>query len=811
MSKLPVSIAVAFLFEVAAAFSAAAAGWHHIENLEHVERLPDGVELTAGASKVRITAFRDGIVRVRVAPRGTFGKDYSWAIVESPLPPPVRLEDRSNDLRLDTGRVIVIINKAPLLISFADPSGKVLLADEPALPMAWEGTRVQVWKKMPAEEYYFGLGDKPGPMNRRNHAYTMWNTDFFGWQESDDPLYKTIPFFIGLQKGSAYGLFFDNTYRSSFDFGKQSPDYFSFGADGGEINYYFMAGPKPKDIVGAFADLVGHTPLPPLWSLGYQQSRYSYYPESRAREIVQRLRSDKIPADVIYFDIDYQQGYAPFTVNREFFPHFEQMIADFRAQGMRSVLITDLHIKNDPHHGYAPYDSGIQDDVFVKNPDGSVYVGQVWPGASVFPDFTLTRVRDWWGGLYKNFVNMGVAGFWNDMNEPATFFTLSKTMPLDIVHRLDDGTMLDHRAVHNIYGMQNVRATRDGLLKLRPLERPFVLTRAAYAGTERYAATWTGDNSATWNHIGMSVPQIMSLGISGYAMVGADVGGFAGSPPVDLLTRWYELGVFYPIYRDHAAKGTADHEPWASGPEQETVRRKYIELRYRLLPYIYTSVEETSRTGVPLMEPVFLEFPDAQDYYGDDHAFFFGREFYVAPVVTEKVDAADVHLPPGEWYDFWTSAKHSSNEHIALHPSLSETPLYVRAGAVIPLQPVVQSTNEKPDGPLELLVYPGDNCRGTLYEDDGLTFAYLEGEYLRVNFSCQAASGAVTVSSRVVRNAFRPWWTNIKLTVFGVDAQPDGVRVGEKSIHDWKYDSATHSVTLVVPEALRDWTVQIAP
>lgn len=809
MSRLPERIAIASFLNSAVVFGALPAGWHHIENVQRVERLPDGVELTAGSAKVRITAFRDGIVRVRVAPQGGFAKDFSWAIVESADPPSVKVEDTTNEVRLVTARVTVIVHKAPLLIDFTDSSGKVLLADEPSLPMAWDGARVHVWKQMPAEEYYFGLGDKPGPLNRRNHAYTMWNTDFFGWQESDDPLYKTIPFFIGLQKGTAYGLFFDNTYGSSFDFGKQARDYFSFGAEGGEINYYFMAGPEPKRIVEGFADLVGHTPLPPLWSLGYQQSRYSYYPESRAREIVQRLRSDKIPADVIYFDIDYQQGNAPFTVNREYFPHFEQMIADFRAQGMRTILITDLHIKKDPEHGYAPYDSGVKNDVFVKNPDGAVYVGQVWPGASVFPDFTLTRVRDWWGSLYKNFVDMGVAGFWNDMNEPSVFLTLSKTMPLDTVHRLDDGTTLDHRAIHNVYGMQNVRGTHDGLLKLRPNERPFVLTRAAYAGTERFAATWTGDNSATWNHIGMSVPQIMSLGISGYAMVGADVGGFANSPPADLLTRWYELGVFYPIYRDHASKGTADHEPWASGPEQEEIRRKYIELRYKLLPYIYTSVEGTSRTGVPLMEPVFLEYPDAQDYYGDDHAFLFGRDLYVAPVVTEKVDAEEVHLPPGDWYDFWTSAKHSSTEHISLHPSLSETPLYARAGAIIPMQTVVQSTNEKPNGPLELRVYPGDNCHGTLYEDDGVTFAYQKGDYLRVNFSCQASSGGVTVSSNLEKNAYRPWWTSVRLTVFGIGSQPNEVHIGNQPVNDWRYDSQTHSVTLTVPDALRDWTVRI--
>jgi alpha-glucosidase len=421
------------------ASNAMAAGWQHIGNVQRVEKLPDGVELTAGSSKVRITLFRDGIIRVRLAPQGSFPKDFSWAIVESAEPPSLKIEDGNSELRMTAGRIVVIVNKAPLLISFADSAGKVLLADEPSLPMAWNGTYVHAWKRMPPEEVYYGLGDKPGPMNRRNHAYTMWNTDFFGWQESDDPLYKTIPFFIGLNKGTAYGLFFDNTYRSSFDFGKESPNYLSFGAEGGELNYYFIAGPEPKRIVQQFTGLVGRTPLPPLWSLGYQQSRYSYYPEARAREIVQTLRDKKIPADVIYFDIDYQQGNAPFTVNREYFPHFEKMIADVRAQGMRTVLITDLHIKKDPDHGYAPYDSGMKEDVFVKNHDGSLYVGKVWPGDSVFPDFTLTRVRDWWGGLYKNFVDMGVAGFWNDMNEPATFQTLSKTMPLDNQHRLDDG------------------------------------------------------------------------------------------------------------------------------------------------------------------------------------------------------------------------------------------------------------------------------------------------------------------------------------------------------------------------------------
>lgn len=809
MSHLARWIAVTLLFLTLHVSNLAATGWQHIGSVQRVERLEDGVELTAGSAKLRITGFNDGIIRVRLAPQGSFPKDCSWAVIESPNPPLIKIEDSKTELRMTAGRVVVVVKKSPLLVTFADAAGNVLLADEPSLPMAWNGPYVHVWKHMPLEEDYFGLGDKPGPMNRRDHAYTMWNTDFFGWQESDDPLYKTIPFFIGLLKGTAYGVFFDNTYRSSFDFGKESRDYFSFGAEGGELNYYFIAGPEPKKIVEDYTALVGRTPLPPLWSLGYQQSRYSYYPEAEARKIVHTLREKRIPADAIYLDIDYQQGYAPFTINREYFPTFEKMIEDFRTQGMRTVLITDLHIKKDPNHGYFPYDSGIKQDVFVKNPDGSVYVGKVWPGDSVFPDFTLTRVRDWWGGLYKNFVDMGVAGFWNDMNEPSVFETPTKTMPLDVRHRLDDGTVLDHRAIHNVFGMENARATHDGLLKLRPNERPFVLTRAAYSGTERYAATWTGDNSATWNHIGMSVPQIMSLGISGYAFVGADVGGFAGSPPVDLLTRWYELGVFYPMFRDHAAKGTEPHEPWANGPEPEAIRKRFIELRYKLLPYIYTAMEETSRTGVPLMEPVFLEYPTDEASYGEDHEFLFGRDLFVAPVIAEKMDAEDVHLPPGDWYDFWIADVHTSKDQISLHRALGETPLYVRAGAIIPMQPVVESTNEKPDGPLELRLYMGDDCHGTLYQDDGLTFAYQKGEFLRVNFTCEITPHDMTVSSVIEKNGYKPWWNSAQLKIYGAAAEPKEVRIGDQAVTHWHFDAEAHSITLTVPDALKNWDVHL--
>jgi len=806
LARPRVLVWLAFAF---CATSASAQGWQHLGAVQRVEKVADGLELTAGHTRVRITAFSDSVIRVRVAPEGKFSKDFSWAVIASPQPPAINIADTKIELRMTAGNTTVLIQKSPLLIRFADAAGNVLLADEPALPMAFDGSRVHVWKKMPADENYYGLGDKTGPMNRRNRAFTMWNTDQFGWSESTDPLYKAITFFMGLHKGVAWGVFFDNTYRSSFDFGKESPDYFSFGAEGGELDYYFFAGPEPKNVVQQYTALVGRSPLPPLWSLGYQQSRYSYYPEARVREIASTLRAKKIPADVIYLDIDYQQGNAPFTINREYFPHFEQMVADLRLQGFRLITITDLHIKKDPGHGYFPYDSGAKNDVFVKNPDGSTFVGVVWPGQSVFPDFTLTRVRDWWGTLYKDFVGMGVSGFWNDMNEPALFERADKTMPLDIRHRLDDGTTLDHRAIHNVYGMENVRGTYDGLRKLQPDERPFVLTRAAYSGAQRYAATWTGDNSSTWNHLNMSTPMLLSLGLCGYSMSGDDIGGFAGSPPADLLTRWFEVGALNPIYRDHTGKGTLDQEPWVHGPQHEAIRRRYVELRYQLLPYIYTAIEETSRTGLPAMRPIFLDYPQAEDFYGNNRDFLFGSDLFVAPVTTEMVDAEEVQLPPGDWYDYWTSQKLSGKNKITLHPALDEMPLYVRAGAIIPTQPIVQNTGETPKGPLALRIYPGEDCHGSLYQDDGHSFAYQRGELLRVSYSCQASVSAITVKSTTDKDSFQPWWNSAEVTVFGAGAQPKEVRIGDRATHEWRYDAAGHSVIFTVPNALQNWTAQL--
>jgi alpha-glucosidase len=777
------------LVEAHAQTSLPQADWQTLGDVSSFEKRDDGIEIHAQRGNVRITAVSQTTVRVRYSFQNESQQLTSFAVLPQAFQnndPKLEIADAADHISLQTGSLTVRVYKSPLRIAFLQPSGALISEDLPSLPVMFDGSGFKVWKTMPEDEHYFGLGDKTGPMDHRDLAFTMWNTDAFGWQESTDPLYKDIPFIFALRDGASYGIFLDNTYRSSFEFGKEQAGSYSFGADGGGLDYYFFYGPQPKRVIEQFTELVGRTPLPPLFALGYQQCRYSYYPESQVRRIATEFRKRKIPADVIYLDIDYQKNNRPFTVDTERFPNFQGMIRDLRAEGFKVVAITDLHIADLP--GYRPYDEGMKSDYFVKNPDGSVYVGKVWPGDSVFPDFTREQVRRWWGTLYTDFVNDGLRGFWNDMNEPAVFRYPSKTMPLDVVHSVE-GRHADHREIHNVFGMENARSTYEGLLRLQPNLRPFVLTRAAFAGTQRYAATWTGDNSATWNHMRLSIPQLLNLGLSGYAFVGADIGGFNGSPTPELLTRWMELGAFNPIYRNHAAKETRFREPWVDGPEHEAIRRRYIETRYRLLPYIYTSMEETSRTGVPLMRPMFMEFPGQSNLALNDREFMFGEELLIAPKVWDFVGKYSVSLPAGDWYEFWTGAKVAGGKEIELNPALDALPVFVKSGSIIPEQPVVQNVDETPRGPLILEVYPGPQCHGTLYSDDGNTFAYQNGETLRVEFTCNAATDHVDVDISAAQGPFQPWFHEVQFQIHGVGRNVAKVVADSHNVTGWKLQS----------------------
>lgn len=790
--------------------------------------LKDGIEIRSGSAVMQITALRDDIVRVRAGEAGVLPEDSSWAVLPASRTSsvPVVEEDTATTVGFRTKSLRVEVERATMRIRIADPDGHVVQETAAGRPIEFHGTAFRVYKDMPASEHFFGLGAKPGPLDRRGGAYSMWNTDAFEFQASTDQIYKSIPFFLSFDRGVVSGTFFDNHWRTSFDFGKESHTAYAFGAENGPLDYYVLYGPSSAQVLESYVWLTGTTPLPPLWSLGFQQSRFSYYPESRVREIADRLRKDKIPADAIYLDIDYQDKYRPFTIDAKGFPTFGKMIDDLHKQNFHVVAITDLHIAHLPDAGYAPYDTGMAGDHFVKNPDGTVYVGKVWPGPAVFPDFAGPSTRAWWGTLYKQFVKMGIDGFWNDMNEPSVFDTPTKTIREDALHVIDEPgfekRVATHAEMHNVMGLENSRATYEGLLKLDPDARPFVLTRASYAGGQRYAATWTGDNSSTWDHLRLTTPMLLNLGMSGFSMSGADVGGFIGTPQPDLLTKWIELAAFQPIDRDHTNKGTGDQEVWVHGPAQEAIRRRYIEERYRLMPYLYTAAEEMSRTGMPIIRPLFMEFPDAT---ADRHPididveaageFLFGRDMLVAPAhFPDELDDYTVVLPSVGWYNYWTGekiqqavAKNTNDRQdetatkVRVKPELAVLPVFVREGSMIPIEPLVQSTNETPQGPLTLRVYPGHDCKGSVYLDDGKSFAYRHGAFLRMEFTCEEQGRELTVHLGPHTGDYAAWWKNLSVEVYGLTKPPLKAVVDRSDIRlQPSFDKERHVASVVVPD-----------
>jgi len=818
-------------------------GFARLDRVTASRPTPNGIEIRSGNAVLQITALREDVLRVRIGASGQLPEDASWAVLPAARTSVFKVtpEFSNSSVGFMTSKLRVTIHRDPLALTVADLDGHIVAQDLPGRPVEFHGSSFRVYRKSPVDEHYFGLGDKPGPLDRRNEAFSNWNTDAFGWQESTDPIYKSIPFFITFRKGISAGFYLDNTWRTSFDFNKEYRDGYSFGSEGGPLDYYILYGPEPKAVVKAWAWLVGTTPLPSLWALGYQQSRYSYYPESEVRRIASRLRSERIPADVIWLDIDYQIKNRPFTVDSERFPHFDQMIQDLKAQHLHTVVITDLHVADLPNAGYKPYDEGVAGDHFVKNPDGSTYVGMVWPGKSVFPDFTRAVSRDWWGTLYSDFVAKGVSGFWNDMNEPA-IFSSTKTFPDDVQHRIEEpgfqSRVASHLEIHNIFGMENTRGTFEGLLKLAPDVRPFVMTRASFAGGQRYAATWTGDNSSTWNHLRQTTAQLLNLGLSGFAMSGADVGGFAGAPQPELLTRWLELAAFQPIDRDHSAVGTNPHEPWENGtPDDVNLRRKYIEERYRLLPYLYTTSEEMSRTGLPIMRPLFLEFPKGS-LDGGPLDLSTGNEFLLGPDLLiaqspypDAMDDYSVALPAVGWYDYWTGIRVEggfgrkgidnnpiTQPEVHLHRSLDTLPVFVRAGAIVPIQPVVQSTDETPQGPLTLRVYPPLNgakeCSGSLYLDDGVSYDFRKGKFLHVDFTCHATAQGITVNVDPHEGSYAPWWNLLNIEVYGLTNPAAGASASTggaaPSPISPGYDAEHHRATALLPDDGRGVELRLA-
>jgi alpha-glucosidase len=741
-------------------------------------------------SQVQVTLLAPDLVRIRASfAKPLPAKDHSWAIAKTDWPAPRwSVSETKDSVVITTDELEVAVYRSPLLIEFRDAkTHSVINADQQ--PMAYDakgllkemmfdpqaGTFIAVAKKFGFDEHFYGLGEKAARLDKRRSSFVNWNSDTPGYSEGKDPIYQTIPFYTGLQKGSAYGIFFDNSYRSYFDFARSSQQRVWFGAEGGELNYYFFYGPSLKKILNRYADLTGHMPLPPLWALGNQQSRWSYYPDTMVEDVVNEYRKRDLPLDVLHLDIDYMQGYRVFTWDRDRFRNPKALSEKLGRQGVKLITIVDPGVKYQPvaksagqitsitpeletqQQRYYVFDAGLEKNYFQRRRNGDLFIPKVWPGESVFVDYTLPAAREWWGGLHRAYTDNGVAGIWNDMNEPSDFVDQSGKNQIDVVS-YDEGEKSTHAKNRNVFALLMARATYEGLEQLRPNQRPYVITRAAYAGIQRYSTMWTGDTNSTWDSLALNIPMFTTLGLSGEPFVGSDVGGFIGRGNGELLVRAYQISFLAPFCRNHKENDGYDQEPWRFAKYYEDIIRKYLKLRYQLLPFLYTTLEEAHQTGSPLFRPLVLNYQDDPNTYNLDDEFMIGNDLLVAPIVKADVTQRLVYLPRGLWYDFWTNKKYEGRTMITAAAPLETVPMFVRAGAIIPTGPELNYVGQKPVDPITFFIYPDTDgfAATTLYEDDGISPAYKQGEVRRTTISARRVAAGYSISVSAPAGSYNP-------------------------------------------------------
>lgn len=731
--------------------------YRRFERVESVEETPHGVLASLHGERLRLDVIRADTVRVKISRGGVFDEEPTFAVCVDPLSEasPFTVERDDDAVRVRTADLVATLWLDPFRLDVhrADGTAVVETAQDSEgryWAYATLNDAFTVRRTCRQEDAVYGLGEKTGHPNRKGRDFTLWNTDVLSpdatreftdrWPEGDprgartstefDPYYVSIPFFYhqSYPAGTMSGSFVDNGYRAAYEFSQ--PEEYRIHFAGGQYTEYIFAGPRMPAILTAYTWLTGRTAPPPLWSLGYHQCRWFDYTQDAVEGIAQRHRDNGIPCDALWLDIEYMDGYRVFTWNTTSFPDAPGMLKRLEDKGFRVITIIDPGVKHDP--GYWVYDQAVERDVLCKTEGGDIYIGQVWPGDTAFPDFATEAARDWWGELNAAHVASGLAGIWNDMNEPAT-------------GNIDPGAMRfakgqeSHERYHNQYALLMAMGTTQGLLKAMPGKRTFVLSRAGFAGIQRYAANWMGDNLSRWDHLWVSIPMAAGLGVSGQAFVGADIGGFAGNSNAELYLRWMQYGALTPFCRNHSEIGNVDQYAWSWGEVVQEIVREAVRLRYRLLPYIYASFLTASETGAPVQRPMVFDHQDDPTVRDLDDQYLFGPDLLVAPVLQPGQTARQVYLPEGDWYDWHSGERHDGLAFLHVPTPMERIPVFARGGSVIPLWPEVpDSTAGYHPEELQLRVFvPSTDgvFESELQEDDGLSFAASEGARYRTRFT----------------------------------------------------------------------------
>lgn len=761
---------------------------------------------------LRVQVITDHVFRFTYATDGFFEADFSYAIDEgySRGYNEISIDEKKDALWIKTPKMSCKIERSGLRKSIYNQEGQLLNQDE--LGFHWEphpeygGNIVKMTKRALSGEHFYGLGDKPVQFNLRDKRFTIWGTDEYGYHKDTDPLYKNIPFYIGMHQRLCYGIFFDNTFKSFFDFASERKSVTSFWAQGGELNYYFIYGSNPLKVAERYTRLTGRPELPPLWALGYHQCKWSYYPESEVRQVTQEFRKRAIPCDAIYLDIDYMDGFRCFTWDQEKFPEPKKMVADLAEDGFKTIVIIDPGIKVDLE--YDVFKEGFEKGYFCKRADGPYMKGKVWPGECYFPDFTNPEVRKWWAGLFQELIDdVGIKGVWNDMNEPAIFETPSKTFPDDVRHNYD-GHFCSHRKAHNIYGMQMSRATYEGVKQSSYPNRPFIITRSTYSGGQRFSSVWTGDNIASWEHLHIANLQCQRLAISGFSFAGSDIGGFIEHPNSELYIRWVQLATFHPFMRTHSSGDHGNQEPWSFGEDALSIVRSFINLRYQLLPYLYTTFYQYVKRGTPMLKPIsFLDIHDPDTYYREDE-FMIGDRLLVCPVLQAGAEGRRVYLPEGPWYSLWDDSLVEGKKEIWVKCGLHQIPLFVKPGSVIPMYPIQQYVGEKKITQLDVHVYyTSGREENFLYEDRGDGYDYKRGYFNEKVFKVDGQSDQIRILQHR-SGEYQPSYDSYRIILHGLPFVPSTITIDETKSSFEDVQSEESKSYIVVSERFKEITIK---
>ena len=701
-----------------------------VDAVTSYRQIPGGIEGKTRLARFEITAWSANSFRVRVTKNKTFNAVHYALAADSSTAFPVTINSKGGSIEISTPAITCVIEKAPYFrILFKNPKGDIIQEDMPGpgFGTSFMGDKVSLYKKLQEGERFLGLGEALGGLDKRGMAFTLNNTDTYKYGDPRLSMYISIPFYIGIHHRQVYGLYFNNTWRTQFNFGISTPQFTSVTADGGDADYFFFYDTTVAGILDHYTDVTGKMPLPPKWSLGYHQSRCSYYPQANVELLAETFRRKQIPVDGIVLDADYQLGYQPFRINKERFPDLPALAR--KLDNMNISLTASVYPGVKLDSTYESFTDGLKKDVFIRYADGSLFETEIAPLRCYLPDYTNPKVRDWWMEKMKWMEENGIRGYWNDMNEPAVG---GSYLPDNLLFDFDGRKAFAPEA-KNVYGFQMARSSYEAALRYANGKRPFVLTRSAFAGVQRYAAVWSGDNTASNEGLLSGVLLNNQMGLSGMPFVGPDLGGYIGDGSKDLFKRWMEVGVFSPYLRNHKEFYATANEPWSYGEEAEAISKTFIGFRYRLMPYLYSKFYEASQTGIPVARSLALDFPFDAKIYDPlyQYQFLFGDAMMVVPVTTEEKNKK-VYLPDGSWYDLHTDMLWNGNREISMEVPGYTIPLFIKASSLIPVQQLVQSTRDKTSDTLQIHVFQGtEQNRFLFYEDAGDGNGYKKGEYAK--------------------------------------------------------------------------------